>query len=855
MSNTRRNTLPSLAEIVKNPASYASTLRRRIADRFDERRGRAAAIALLAAAVVVFAAFVVMMVLLLSVPDVDHLDRSDFEQATIVYTDDGQELTRYYDENRSWAPIDSIAPVVIDALIATEDRRFYDHWGIDVRRTIAASYQTVTGETQGGSTITMQVARNAFPAIGDDFILKRKIREWLTALRIESEYSKNEILEIYLNSVPFNYEAYGVDAAAHTYFSNDAAELDTLQAATLVGMLKGTTIYNPVINPEASRERRNVVLNQMADAEFISPSEVERLSGEETTIRFSPTTPKSNLAPYFADYVREWLDDWAEDRGHNLYRDGLRVYTTLDAELHRAAEEAVQEQLDFLQAVVDVTWSQRDPPMTRGGQAAFEEVRSGVEPFAYFWESNPEVVPQLIERSSRYRSLTERGVPQEDALRRLRQEGAFVDSLKSVYSTLQAGFLAMDAQNGHIKAWVGGRDYGRYPYDHVADAKRQPGSTFKPFVYATALQQGISPLDSLRDAEVTYVSPRTNRRWTPGNFGSESGDMMAVRDGLALSKNTVTARLILEVGPERVANIAHRMGIQSELNAVPSLALGTSEVTLLEMVGAYGTIAASGTYHEPVVVTRIEDADGRELATFGTETRQAVEPDLAYGVLDMMRGVIDYGTGVRIRSQYGARADLAGKTGTTQEAADGWFMLLHPNLVMGSWVGFPSPELTFRTLYWGQGSHNALRIIGDFYTRADLSPSARFEAPAGYQPPEPDRLRAADTSDLDLPDLASDEDADGDAISDSILAALEDDETDADTADGADFDAQDTVGFDDEAPGEADGLAAGEADAPEEDAGTPDEPDSDVERLNRQEREQSNLDEYLERMEEDDGGP
>lgn len=822
---------------------------------------------LLGMAALVFGAFVLMIVLMLSTPEVGRLGEQGFQQATIVYTAGGEELTRYYNRNRSWVELDAIAPVVVDALIATEDRRFYDHLGIDIRRTVAAVFQTLTGETQGGSTITMQVARNAFPNVSDDFILKRKAKEWLTALRLEREYSKDEILEIYLNTVPFNYNAYGVDAAAQTYFSKDAAALDTLQAATLVGMLKGTTIYNPVRNPEASRERRNVVLAQMAEAGYLTQGELQRLSEQETEIQFSPMTPTNNLAPYFADYVREWLDNWAAENGYNLYRDGLRVYTTLDAELQNEAEAAMHDQLEYLQSVVDVTWSQPNVPMVRGSAAAFQNYRERVDPFSYFWESNPQIVPELIRSSTRYQALTDGGTSESQALERLQADQAFVDSLKSIYSTLQAGLVAMNPDNGHLKAWVGGRDYGRYQFDHVSDAKRQPGSTFKPFVYATALRQGISPRDSLRDRQIEYVAPRTNRVWSPGNFGDETGEMISVRDGLALSKNTITAQLILEVGPDEVAETAHRMGIESELNEVPSLALGTSEVSLLEMVAAYGTIAELGTYHQPVAVTHIENADGRRLATFRTETRQALEPELAYTLLDMMRGVVDYGTGIRIRSQYGAEADLAAKTGTTQRGADGWFILLHPNMVIGSWVGFPSPAVSFRTRYWGQGSHNALRLVGDLYTSANLSPSAEFRAPEGYVPPQERRLRAADTSAFEMPDVARGDDrgfARTDTMrADTAFARGEDRFTDLDDERLAE-EVGDEEGFNQEgdepfAQNDAfddDGeFFEPQGDEAEDYGGAADEVQqstSEADRLNRQERRNSEVDEYLQQLEERD---
>lgn len=880
---TRYQTLPGLGSILRNPSGYIHTLRRRIGRRAGSAWGKLEVAVFLGAVALLAVCLGLFLYVLVNVPEVERLDASNFSRSTVVYTADGEELTRYYTENRSWVPLDSVAPVVVDAVIATEDRRFYDHSGVDVVRTGGAIFQTLAGETQGGSTITMQLARNAFADVGDDFILERKLKEWLTSLGIERKYSKDEILETYLNTIPFNYNAFGIEAAARTYFDKPAVQLDTLEAATLVGMLKGTTIYNPVQNPEASRERRNVVLQQMLENGILSPAAFERLRTQETPLDFNPITPTNNLAPYFAEHVREWLDDWAENKGHNLYTGGLRVFTTLDADMQLEAEAAVREQLNMLQSVVDVTWSSSNVPLVRASTGAFDDVRERIDPFSYYWQTNPEVVDELVRQSSRFRRLKDQGVDPGTALNRLSSDEAFVDSLKGIYSTLQAGFVAMNPNNGHVKAWVGGRNFEHYRFDHVADARRQPGSTFKPFVYAAALQRGISPLDSLRDATIRYVDENTGREWSPSNFGRETDRMMAVRAGLAESKNTITSRLMMEVGPDAVADMARRMGVKSDLNRVPSLALGTSEVKLLELTAAYSTIANQGIYHEPLIVERIEDADGRVLATFRSEERRAIEPELAYGVLDMMRGVIDHGTGVRLKTAYGAGGDLAGKTGTTQDGADGWFMLIHPELVTGSWVGFPSPLITFRTRYWGQGSHNALRIVGDFYRDVRLSRAARFRPPEGYTPPEERRRRrAADTTGFELPDFdfaVGDESDDSeedeidamdtlsaDAFASDTGRVRESEERadtfqttrpdDAERVTRQDDIREDTAATDGGVPPVNGEDQSGERDlsVETEDPDETREADSEVERLNRQEREESQVGEYLDRLEDEKEG-
>jgi len=690
-----------------------------VLDNLRDADTRAITIALLGACGVLLGALVYWIVVLAELPSTEDLQKSGFEMATVVYAADGTELTTYQDKNRRWITLDEMSPWLTKALIATEDHRFYDHSGIDIVRTVGSVFRTIGGNTQGGSTITMQLARNAFPDIYDDMIFTRKIKEWITAIRIEGMYEKEDILEMYLNTVPFMYNAFGVEAAAQTYFQLPASELNVKGAATLVGMLKGTVYYNPVRHPERSHERRNTVLAQMVAHGYLEQSVLDEIKDEPTRLDFKRRNRAEEPAPHFAEYLRQWLDDWAERYGVNLYTDGLRVHTTIDTRLQAVAQSAVNAVGNDLQGVADGT------------------------SFAYVWERNPDLLNSFIRQTHRYRALVSDGMATEAAIDTLGGNAEFADSLKQQIERVQAGFVAINPQDGRVLAWVGGRDFGEVQYDHVAMSRRQPGSTFKPFVYAAAIANGFSANSLLRDEEIVYVDPDTRRRWTPQNVGAASGRLLQLKDALAYSKNTITAQLTLELGPREVADYAHRMGIQSELDAVPSIGLGTSEVSLLEMAAAYGTIANYGRYREPVFITRIEDEAGNVIARFSENSRQAIPATVAYTVLDMMRGVADYGTGVRIRNQYGVRDDVAAKTGTSQNGADGWFMLMRPNIVIGAWVGFATPAIYFHSDYWAQGAHTALPIVGKFYNAAKsaapdvMGGDARFNPPPGWIEPQP----------------------------------------------------------------------------------------------------------------------
>ncbi len=633
-----------------------------------------------------------------------------------VVSADGTTLTRYARRNREWKGLDEISPHVVDALVATEDRRFRSHGGIDLIGWGSVAVGAATGRgLRGASTLTQQLARNLFPdEIGNSASVTRKLKEGITALKIERVYTKDEILELYLNTVPFLYNAHGIEMAARTYFSTDAGSLDRLQAATLVGMLKGTSSYNPRRNPERALARRNVVLGQMVTYGDLPEAEAAALRDEPMGLRFERQPMQTSRAPHFTEHVRVWLEDWADDTGHSLYGDGLTIHTTLDWRMQQAAQESARKFGDALQTVADVEWGRASASTLGQTTAPYYRVASQTAPFERFWTLRRDAANAFIRDTEAYRRAVAAGEAEDAVLERLRSDRTFLDSLRQHKMRLEVAMTAVDPETGHVKVWVGSRDFERSAYDHVARARRQPGSTFKPFLYARALEEGFRPDDTLPDQEVS-IEMDDGVIWQPTNAsGSASGQEVSLRDGLVYSKNTIAAQLVQEVGARDLARTARRLGVRSELEAVPSLALGTSDVSLLEMTSAYAAIAAGGTRRPPVVVTHITDRDGNEVARFEPEADRALDPDVAVTLVDMMRGVVDQGTGTQVRTAFAARGDLAGKTGTTQDGADGWFLLMRPDLVTGAWVGFDDPRVTFRSSYWGQGGHNALRVVGDF---------------------------------------------------------------------------------------------------------------------------------------------
>jgi penicillin-binding protein 1A len=697
----------------------------------------------LAAGLMVF--FLYLVILIPLTPGIDDLRQASTARPSVILSADGKGLGSFEKGLQERIKLSQISPHVIKALISTEDHRFYDHHGVDFRRVAGAFVATVKGDPQGGSTITQQLARNMFPEeIGRARSINRKMKELITAIKIENTYSKTEILEAYLNTVPFLYNAYGIEMAARTYFGKTAAKLDVLEAATLVGMLKGTHYYNPVANPERSKLRRNVVLSQMSKHGAFSEERYRALAKRPLRVRFARLNDRSGKDDHFTAFVRKWLLDWAQENDYDLQLDGLVVHTTLDMDLQAAAVRAVERQANTLQAIADVEWAYQGMPRSTSA-GMYTSMRREVDPFAWYWRSHPRELDAFVRESGEYRQAVEDGEAPAAALKRLKADREFMRELKTTKSRLEAGFVAMDPHTGEVRAWVGSRSFERDQFDHVAQAARQPGSTFKPIVYAAALESGIPPDQTYRDVVQDIKVGGTV--WRPTDMSGNSGAMMSMRDGLVYSKNTITAQVMQQVGVSPIVRLAQGMGIrQSKLAAVPSLALGTSPVTLLEMVSTYSTIAAQGEYRKPVFVRRITDRDGKTIADFAPDApERALSQDAALNLIDMLRGVVDRGTGGGVRYRFGVNGDLAGKTGTTQNNTDGWFILMHPNLVAGAWVGFNDNRVTMRSSYWGQGGHNALLLVGDFMRSAvdggkldpdALLPGERKPTPRRYQEPE-----------------------------------------------------------------------------------------------------------------------
>ncbi len=651
-------------------------------------------------------------------PGISDIRKAKTEQPAQLMSADGKLLAEYRWANREWVALDQISPHVVNALIATEDHRFYSHWGLDWRRTASSVVLTLRGDPQGGSTITQQLARNLFPEeIGRSRTLTRKLKEAITALKIEATYSKDEILETYLNTVPFLYNAYGIEMAARTYFDKSADKLNVLESATLIGMLKGTAYYNPVLNPERAKARRNTVLSQMLKRGKLEQKQFDMLQKRPLRVNFERQTEVMGPAPHFAMQLRKQLIDWADANGYNLYADGLVIRSTIDSRLQNFANQAVARQGRQLQDVADKAWARRDG-----------------------WGPGNALVQTLVRESAEYRAALDKGTPPDDALHSLLADATFMHKLRLEKTRVQAGFLAQDPVNGHVLAWVGSRDFGIDPYDHVAAARRQPGSTFKPFVYGAAFAQGASPTDALMDSAVE-IPLGGGRVWRPTDGRAPSEEPMTLADGLAYSKNTITAQVMQQVGPARVADVARALGVrQSPLEEVPSLALGTSPVTLKEMITAYSSIVNLGRYVEPVLITRIEDKSGKVLATFAQSTPEPVfDARAAQTLRNTMRGAVDRGTATAIRSRYGIQADVAGKTGTTQDNTDGWFILMNARVVAGAWAGFNDGRITLRSDYWGQGARSALPMVGEFMQQGlrakVINGNERFVDEFDVQPP------------------------------------------------------------------------------------------------------------------------
>ena len=696
-------------------------------------------------------------------PDLQQLENPRTNLATQIISSDGEILGKYYlDDNRTPITYEELPQNMVQALIATEDERFYEHAGIDWRGTLRAF--AYLGKRGGASTITQQLARQIFVGVRSRNKIKavlQKAQEWVIAVQLEQRYTKNEILSLYLNKYDFGYQADGVRSAAKIFFNKTPQTLSIEESATLVGMLKNSSLYNPIRRPERVKERRNIVFQQMVRNELITQKEKDSLSQLPITINYTPESHREGLATYFRAYLKEFMDDWIAENPkpdgskHSLYRDGLRIFTTIDSRMQAMGEAAVDAHMKNLQ------------------QEFFRQNTKRANPTAPFLDLREGEIDTLMERTAyrteRWRKMKLAGIEESEILASFYEKVPMrifswkgerdtvmtpMDSIRYYKHFLRASLMSMDPQSGHVKTWVGGFNYKHFQYDQVKQGRRQIGSTFKPFLYATAIDQlKLSPCDSLPDA-LYCIEPMKHGNmdaWCPKNSGDKYGRTRTLKNALANSVNTISARIMDLVGPRPVINLARKMGITSNLPAVPSIALGTPDISLFEMVGAYSTFANQGIYVKPVVITRIEDKNGRALYEVVPETQDVLSQEAAYVTVNLLQGVTKAGSGARLRHAglektsyvyekvitgypYVFENPIAGKTGTTQNQSDGWFMGMVPNLATGVWVGGEDRAIHFKDIAFGQGATMALPIwavyMKSLYENADLGISVEdFTAP------------------------------------------------------------------------------------------------------------------------------
>lgn len=666
------------------------------------------------------AVVILLAVVFSNTPNMKELKRIQNPMASEVFTADSVLIGRYFIQDRTHVQYDDISPLVIEALIATEDIRFYEHEGIDfvsLGRVLVKSILLQDESAGGGSTITQQLAKNLYPRreywMGS--MLVNKLREAVTAKRIEKIYSKKEILTLYLNTIPFGDNTFGIQAAAKRFFSKDAKDLSLDQAAVLIGMLKATHNYNPRLFPQRSLARRNVVLAQMKKYNYITGNLKDSIQSLPMNLKYSQVTHVAEFAPYFREYLKQELERWCKNKkkedgtNYDLYTDGLKIYTTIDSKLQQYAEKAVNKQMAELQKVFVSHFRDEKP-----------------------WLDNKSVIMDAVRRTNRYRLLKEQGLSEDEILKELSKpvptklfswegekdaEVSPIDSIKHHLQFLNAGFMAMEPATGQVKAWVGGISHDYFQYDHVKiSTKRQVGSIFKPLVFASAIEQGISPCELISAGQETYIDEE-GVEWRPRNTQYDYQLQYSMRGAMAYSVNTVSVKLIQRSGINNTIQIARDAGIESEMPDVPSIALGSSSISLMEMTGAYACIANDGVASFPYFVTSVEDREGN---VFVEEFRpkvsgkRAMRKETAWQVRNMMQTVVQEGTASRLRWRYGIYNDVAGKTGTTQGNADGWFMAMTPKLVIGSWVGADDPRIRFESTRLGQGSNTALPMVAYF---------------------------------------------------------------------------------------------------------------------------------------------
>lgn len=627
-------------------------------------------------------------------PSLEDLENPKPELATKVYSIDGEVLSTFYStKNRSYVPYDSIPQSVIDALISTEDKDFYEHWGVTPWRFIRAMIKNVLSLRlkEGASTITQQLARNlyGFQTADESTFDKatRKFREFFTSVEIEKNFTKKEIIEMYLNEIYFGRSVYGISAAAGAYFGKSVGELTIGEGAMLIAILNNPAYFNPLRHPERALNRRNLILALMVKEGRLSQSMADEVKAIPLTYSTNDEAPLG-LAPHFVEYIRQQMRDKAEKYGFNIYKEGLSIYTTLDSRMQRYANRAVEEHLAEKQEQFNKIWN---------------------------WDKKPVLLEKILDRAARQTVQYRRAASKDSALNALKNDQSFIDSVKLVWQSIEVGFVAIDPKSGGIRAMVGGRNFRtfRYGLNHVTQIRRQPGSSFKPFVYTVAIDNGFPTTYELDNQPVT-VEMMDGTRWTPGNFEGDVGGKSTLRNALTRSLNLVAVRAIMEIAPkEEVVEYAKRMGIKSPIPPYESIALGTAQVTPLEMTSAFGTFANEGVYVEPNSILKIEDKDGNVIEENFPEKKEVLSRETAYIMTNMMEDVINspLGSGARIRNFFHYPA--AGKTGTTQDYTDAWFVGFTPQLAAGMWVGFDDQAVTFNSAD-GQGGRAAAPLFGRF---------------------------------------------------------------------------------------------------------------------------------------------
>ncbi len=666
-----------------------------------------------------------------SMPSFSELENPESNLATEIISSDGVTLGKFFNENRTPIKYSDLPKPLVNALIATEDERFREHSGIDGRGTLRAVLSL--GTNGGASTLTQQLAKLLFHGEGSKFLpfrIVQKIKEWIIAIRLERQYTKDEIIAMYLNKADFINTAVGIRSAAKVYFAKEPKNLTIDEAAMLVGMLKNPSLFNPLRREEKVKERRNVVLKQMKKNGFLTESEKENYQKRPIKLTFSPEKYNEGSATYFREYLREYMKKWVKENkkedgsDYNIYSDGLKIYTTIDSRMQLFAEESVKEHLANLQK-----------------EFTIESKQNKTAPFVKITKAEiDKLMMRSMKNSERWRIMEEQGKSEDEIIKSFSVKTKMtvftwkgdkdtiftpMDSIRYYKTFLQPGMMSMEPQTGAVRVWVGGIDYRYFQYDHVGLGARQVGSTFKPFVYATAIEQlGMSPCDTIIDGPVLIPKGRHNvtKDWYPRNSDGHYRGMVTLKTALANSINTISAKLIDRTGPDAVINLVRKLGVNTPIPSQPSIALGAVDITVMDMVAAYSTFANQGIYIKPQIITKIEDKNANIIYEPKLESRDVLSKDVAYAVIKLLEGVTESGSGARLRYggggfiqyQYTFTNAIAGKTGTSQNNSDGWFIGMVPNLATGIWIGNEDRSAHFRSTSRGQGATMALPIWGLF---------------------------------------------------------------------------------------------------------------------------------------------